>query len=82
MKTSKSSRKFSEVRGGRRSLNKVDQNTFQNTPEEDLDTFCNIISHIMSKYRPDFLGLQKLPDRTLTITTHILYFKKQKMLES
>ena len=80
MKTSKSSRKFSEVRGGPRSLNKIDQNAFQNTPEED--PFCNIISHIMSNYRPDFLGLQKLPDRTLTITTHILYFKKQKMLES
>ena len=37
--------------------NKVSQNTFKNTPEDDLDTFCDIISHLTSKYRPDFLGL-------------------------
>ena len=30
------------------------QNTFKNTPEDDLDTFCDIISHLTSKYRPDF----------------------------
>ncbi len=40
--------------------NKVSQNTFKNTP----DTLCDIISHLTSKYRPDFLVLRKLLDRT------------------
>ena len=46
-------------------LNKVGQNTFKNTPENDLDTFFDITSHITSKYRPDFLGNSKIagPDR-------------------
>jgi len=43
-----------------RSRNKVGQNTFKNKPEDDLDTFCGIISHIMSKYRPEFLGAWKI----------------------
>ena len=43
--------------------NKVSQNTFKNTPEDDMDTFCDIISHLTSKYRPDFLGTSKIgPD--------------------
>jgi hypothetical protein len=46
-----------EVRGGLRSGNKVRQNTFKNIPEDDLDSFFDIISHLMSKYRPDFLEL-------------------------
>ena len=29
-----------------RSGNKVSQNTFKNTPEDDLDTLCDIISHL------------------------------------
>jgi len=56
-KTSKSPGKSSEVqevRGGLRSGNKVSQNTFKSTPEDDLDTIFNIISHLTSKYRPDF----------------------------
>ena len=40
-----------------RSGNKESQYTFKNTPEDDLDTFCDIISHLTSKYRPDFLEL-------------------------
>jgi len=44
--------------GELRSENKVSQNTLKNTPEDDLDTFCDIISHLTSKYRPDFLGLR------------------------
>ena len=28
----------------------VSQNTFENTPEDDLDTFCDIISDLTSKY--------------------------------
>jgi len=59
-KTSKSPRKSV---GGLRSGNKVSQNTFKNTPEDDLDTFCDIISHLTSKYRPDFLE-RKLLDRS------------------
>ncbi len=39
---------------GLRFGNNVSQNTFKNTPEDDLDTFCYIISHLTSKYRPDF----------------------------
>jgi len=50
--------------GGLRSGNKVSQNTFKNTPEDDLDTYCEIISHLTSKYCPDFLGLRKLLDRS------------------
>ena len=43
--------------------NKVSQNTFKNTPEDDLDTFFHIISDLTSKYRPDFLGTSKIgPD--------------------
>ena len=42
----------------------VSQNTFKNTPEDDLDTFCDIISHLTLKYCPDFLGLRKLLDRS------------------
>jgi len=44
-------------RGGLRSGNKVSLITFKNTPEDDLDMFCDIISYLTSKYRPDFLGL-------------------------
>ena len=43
-----------------RSRNKVGQNTFKNTPEDDLDTFCGMISHITSKYRLEFLGTWKI----------------------
>jgi len=50
--------------GGLQSGNKVSQNTSKNTPEDDLDTFCDIISHLTSKYRPDFLVLRKLLERT------------------
>jgi len=50
--------------GGLQSGNKVSQNTFKNTHEDDLDTFCDITSHSTSKYRPDFLGLRKLLDRS------------------
>jgi len=62
--------------------NKVSQNTFKNTPEDDLDKFCDIISHLTSKYRPDFLGLRKLLGRTspdfdehyyIPNTWHIIY---------
>jgi hypothetical protein len=60
-KTSKSPRKPGD---GLRSGNKVNQNTFKNTPEDVLDTFCDMISHLTSKYRPDFSGLRKLMDRT------------------
>jgi hypothetical protein len=51
-----------------RSGNKVRQNTFKTTPKDDFDTFCDIISHLTSKYRPDFFGTSKFaePDRTLT----------------
>jgi len=44
--------------------NKVSQNTFKNTHEDDLYTFCDIISHLTTKYRPDFFGLGKLLDRS------------------
>ena len=63
-KTSKSPGKSGKVRGGLRSGNKVSQKTFKNTPEDDLDTCCDIISHLTSKYRPDFLELRKLLDRS------------------
>ncbi len=49
---------------GLRSGNKLSQNTFKTTPEDALDTFYDIISHLTSKYHPEFLGLQKLLDRT------------------
>ncbi len=32
-----------------KSENKVSQNTFKTTPEDDLDTSCVIISHLTSK---------------------------------
>ncbi len=52
------STKSSEVRGSpRKSGNKVSKNTFKNTSEDDLDTFCDIMSHLTSKYRPELLGL-------------------------
>ncbi len=44
-----------------RSQNKTGQNTFKNTPEDNLDTFCDIISHITT-----FWGPRKLPDLTIT----------------
>jgi hypothetical protein len=59
-KASKSPEKSRLVRG----WTSVSQNTFNSTPEDDLDTFCDIISHLTSKYRPDFLVLRKLLDRT------------------
>ena len=59
MKTSKSPGQSRKVRGGLRSGNKVSQNTFENTSEDDLDTFCDIISHLTSNYRSDFLGSEK-----------------------
>jgi len=62
IKASKSPEKFA---GGLRSGNKVSENTFKNTSDDDLNTFCDIISHLTSKYRPDFLGLGKLLDRTI-----------------
>jgi hypothetical protein len=34
--------------------NKVSQNTFKNTPEDGLNTFFNITSHMTSKYRLNF----------------------------
>ena len=37
-------------------------------PEDQLDTFCDIISHLTSKYT-DFLGPQKLPDRTVILVS-------------
>ena len=40
--------------------NKVIQNTIKNPPEDDLDMFCNIISHLNSKYRSDFFGTSKI----------------------
>jgi hypothetical protein len=46
-KASKSPRNFA---GELRSENKISQNTFKNTPEDDLDAFCDIISHLTSKY--------------------------------
>ncbi len=58
----KTSKGLGKSVGETRSQNKVGQNTFKNTPEDDMDTFCNIIIHITSKYRSDFRGLQKLPD--------------------
>jgi len=71
-KTSKSPGKSSGVQrspgksgGGLRSGNKVSQNTFKNTPEDDLDTFCDIISHLTSKYHPDLLGLRKTLRNTI-----------------
>jgi hypothetical protein len=72
-KNSKSPGKPREVRGWTSVRKQGKPNTFKNTPENDLDTFCDIISHLTSKYRPDFLGLRKLldqtgPDRTLTNT--------------
>jgi len=45
-----------EVRVGLRSGNKVSQNTFKNTPEDDLDTFCDIISHFNVKISPGLFG--------------------------
>jgi len=51
-KTSKSPGKPKEVRGGLRSGNKVSQNTFKNTPEDDLDTKCDIISHLTQTFHP------------------------------
>jgi len=48
-------------------------NTFKNTPEDDLDAFCDIISHLTSKYRPSFLGLRKLLDRTDSDLTLIFF---------
>ena len=76
-KTSQSPGKCGKVRGGLRSWNKVSQNTFKNTPEDDLDTLCDVISHLTSKYRPDLLGLRKLLNRTglvqtLTITKYLM----------
>ncbi len=44
------------------------KNTFKNTSEDQLNTFCDIISRITSKY-PDFLGPQKLPDRTVILVS-------------
>ncbi len=45
-KTSNSPGKFG---CGLWSRKKVSQNTFKNTPEDDLDTFCDIISHLTIK---------------------------------
>ncbi len=36
--------------GGHRSRNKVSQNAFKNTSEDDMDTFCDIISHLSCGY--------------------------------
>ncbi len=62
--STKNSKSPGKSGGGLRSGNKVSQNTFKNTPEDDLDMFCDMISHLASKYRPDFLGLRKLLDRS------------------
>ena len=63
-KTSKSPLKSG---GGPRSQNKVSQNTFKNTLEDDLGTFYNITSHIASKYRWYFY---KLSERISTNTKY------------
>jgi hypothetical protein len=47
---------------GPRSGNKIGQNTFKNTPEDNLDTFRDIISLITSKYLQDFLETR--PDQS------------------
>ncbi len=54
-----------------RSGNKVSQNTFKNTPEDDLDTFYDTISHLTSKYRPYFFGSSKIAglDRSELVRT-------------
>jgi hypothetical protein len=44
--------------------NKVSQNTFKNTPDTFCDIISDIISYLTSKFRPDFLVLRKLLDRT------------------
>jgi len=54
-KTSKSPWKSG---GGPWPGNKVSQNTVKNTPEDDLDTFCDMINPLTSKHRPGFLGLK------------------------
>jgi hypothetical protein len=51
--------KSKEIKIRPRSRNKVVQNAFKNTHEDNLNTFCDIISYITSKYRPDFSGTQK-----------------------
>ena len=72
-KTSKSPEKSRKVQRSPGKFREMDfgnkvriKNTFKNTPEYELDTFCDIISHLIAKYRPDFLGISKIvgPDRT------------------
>ena len=41
-----------------------EQLNLKNTTEDDMGTFCDIISHLKSKYRANFLGLRKLLDRS------------------
>ena len=36
---------------------------FKNTPEDDLDTFCEVMSHLTSKYHLEFF-VTSLSDRT------------------
>jgi len=55
--STKTSKSPAKSRGGLRSGNKISHNAFKNTTEDGLHTFCDIISHLTSKYRPDFLGL-------------------------
>ena len=52
--------------GGSLSRNMAGQNTFKNTPEDDLDTSCYIIIHTASKYR-----LQKISKIPNTYTDEI-----------
>jgi len=47
------------------SVNMVSQNTFKNIPEDDLGTFCDMISYLTSKYRPDFLETSKIAEPDL-----------------
>jgi len=61
--STKNSKSPGKSGSGLRSGNKVSQNTLKNSPEYDLDTFCDIISHSTSKYRPDFFGTFEMTSR-------------------
>jgi hypothetical protein len=59
-KIAKSRRSAGNFGVGLRFGNKVIQKNIKNTPEDDLGTFCIIISHLTSKYCPDFFGTSKI----------------------
>jgi len=70
-KKNKSPGKF----GGRlRSRNKVVLKTFENTSEDDQDMFCDIISHLTSKYRPDFFETLEIAGLVRTFFQNIKFF--------